>query len=65
MDDLLDDLAQPRGQVIEKVEGLAVDAAGATFVNTDNDGEDGESQLFRLGSWQALVASCRAHVCRL
>ena len=54
VDDLLDDLVQPRGQVIEKVEGLAVDAAGATFVNTDNDGEDGESQLFRLGPWRAL-----------
>jgi hypothetical protein len=55
VDDLLDDLAAPRGDIIEKVEGLAVDAAGQTFLNTDNDGEDGESQFFRLGSWSDLV----------
>jgi len=56
VDDLLDDLRAPKGRVIEKVEGLAVDAAGQTFVNTDNDAEDGESQFFRLGSWSALAS---------
>lgn len=55
VDDLLDDLAGPRGEVIEKVEGLAVDAAGDTFLNTDNDGEDGESQFFWLGPWADLA----------
>jgi DNA-binding beta-propeller fold protein YncE len=55
VDDLLDDLAVPRGQVIEKVEGLAVDVKGATYVNTDNDAEDGESQFFGLGRWRSIA----------
>ena len=55
VDDLLDDLAAPHGDIIEKVEGLTIDAAGQTFLNTDNDGEDGESQFFRLGPWSDLV----------
>jgi hypothetical protein len=53
VNDLLDELRVPRGQVIEKVEGLTVDARGKTFVNTDNDSEDGESQLFALGTWRS------------
>ncbi len=53
VNDLLDELRAPRGRVIEKVEGLTVDAAGQTFLNTDNDAEDGESQFFRLGPWVA------------
>ncbi len=56
VEDLLDNLRAPRGRGIEKVEGLTVDAAGQTFVNTDNDSEDGESQFFRLGSWAALAS---------
>lgn len=51
VNDLLDELRAPRGRVIEKVEGLTVDAAGQTFLNTDNDAEDGESQFLRLGPW--------------
>ena len=47
VNDLLDELRAPKGRVIEKVEGLTVDAAGQTFLNTDNDAEDGESQFFR------------------
>ena len=53
VNDLLDELRAPGGRVIEKVEGLTVDAAGQTFLNTDNDAEDGESQFFRLGPWVA------------
>ncbi|MEY2683308.1 MAG: hypothetical protein RJA09_452 [Pseudomonadota bacterium] len=42
----------PKGAVLDKVESLAVDAAGQVVVITDNDGVDGsngETQLFRLG----------------
>jgi len=56
VDDLIDDLLAPKGRVIEKVEGLTVDAAGQTFLNTDNDSEDGESQFFRLGPWADLAS---------
>ena len=56
VNDLLEELRAPKGRVIEKVEGLTVDAAGQTFVNTDNDSEDGESQFFRLGPWSALAS---------
>ena len=54
VDDLPDELAVPRGQVIEKVEGLTVDVKGRTYLNTDNDSEDGESQFFDLGRWGQL-----------
>lgn len=50
--DLMPDLQAPGGQVIEKVEGLAVLPNGEGFVLTDNDGVDdssGETQLIRLG----------------
>jgi len=55
VNDLLDELRSPRGRVIEKVEGLTVDAAGQTFLITDNDGDDGESQFFRLGPWSTMA----------
>ncbi|MGQ4273192.1 esterase-like activity of phytase family protein [Terrihabitans sp. B22-R8] len=54
--DLLPDLEKPHGTVIEKVESFAVDAAGAAFIITDNDGVDGssgETQLIRLGKFGA------------
>lgn len=50
--DLMPDLQAPGGQVIEKVEGLAVLPNGEGLVLTDNDGVDdssGETQLIRLG----------------
>jgi ABC-type sulfate transport system permease component len=50
--DLMFDLKAPKGYVLDKVEGFAVDAAGNAFVVTDNDGVDdssGETQFVRLG----------------
>lgn len=50
--DLVPDLAATGGTVLEKVEGMAVDAEGALFVVTDNDGVQGvsgETQFLRLG----------------
>ncbi|MFN6952011.1 MAG: esterase-like activity of phytase family protein, partial [Albidovulum sp.] len=50
--DLLPDLAAWNGYAAEKVEGLAIDAAGEAFVVTDNDGVDdssGETFFWSLG----------------
>lgn len=50
--DLVPDLAATGGTVLEKVEGMAVDAEGTLFVVTDNDGVQGvsgETQFLRLG----------------
>ncbi|WP_306118807.1 MULTISPECIES: esterase-like activity of phytase family protein [unclassified Roseitalea] len=50
--DLIPDMAAFGGYVVDKVEGLAVDAAGNFFAVTDNDGVDdsnGETQFLRLG----------------
>lgn len=50
--DMVPDLARTGGIVLEKLEGLAVDAAGEVFVVTDNDGVQsvsGETQFLRLG----------------
>ena len=50
--DFLPDLQAPRGYVLDKVEGFAVDAGGNGFAVTDNDGVDdasGETQFLRLG----------------
>ena len=56
--DLLPDLQQAtNGYVIDKVEGFAIDAAGAAFVVTDNDGvkdSSGETLFLRLGSLAAI-----------
>jgi hypothetical protein len=55
--DLLPDLAEPRGWVQEKVEGVAVTAGGDVYIVTDNDGVDentGETQFIRLGSRRRL-----------
>lgn len=55
--DLLPDLAAPGGYVVDKVEGLAIDAAGNVFAVTDNDGVDdssGETHFLRLGSASAM-----------
>jgi len=51
--DLLPDLKAPKGYVLDKVEGFAIDVAGEAFIVTDNDGVDdssGETQFFRLGA---------------
>ncbi|WP_068114069.1 esterase-like activity of phytase family protein [Tropicimonas marinistellae] len=51
--DLLPDLKQLNGYVQDKVEGLAIDAAGEVFVSTDNDGIDdhsGETLFFSIGT---------------
>jgi hypothetical protein len=50
--DMVPDLAASGGTVLEKLEGLAVDAAGEAFAVTDNDGlqgASGETQFLRLG----------------
>jgi hypothetical protein len=46
------DLTKSNGQIIEKVEGLAVTSDGDIWINTDNDGVDdssGESLLAKVG----------------
>jgi hypothetical protein len=50
--DLIPDLAAPHGYVLDKVESLAIDAAGDAYIITDNDGVDdhsGETQFVKLG----------------
>jgi hypothetical protein len=50
--DLIPDLRATGGYVVDKVEGLAIDAAGDAHVVTDNDGADdssGETVFLRLG----------------
>ena len=50
--DLLPDLKSAKGYVLDKVESLAVDAAGRAFIATDNDGvnnSSGETQFINLG----------------
>jgi hypothetical protein len=50
--DLLPDLKSPKGYVLDKVEGFAIDAAGDAYIVTDNDGVDnssGETQFLKLG----------------
>ncbi|PZO80840.1 MAG: alkaline phosphatase [Mesorhizobium amorphae] len=50
--DLLPELQAPRGYVLDKVEGFAIDGTGEAFAVTDNDGVDdasGETQFLRLG----------------
>lgn len=49
--DLMPDLEAPGGQVLEKIEGLAVSGTGDAVVVNDNDGVDdsnGETQLIHL-----------------
>lgn len=50
--DVVPDLASTGGIVLEKLEGLTIDAGGNVFAVTDNDGVDGtsgETQFIRLG----------------
>lgn len=50
--DFIPDLQAPKGYVLDKVEGFAVDADGQAFAVTDNDGIDGssgETQFLWLG----------------
>jgi hypothetical protein len=50
--DLVPDLKSFGGYVVDKVEGLAIDAAGEMFVSTDNDGVDdssGETFFWSIG----------------
>lgn len=50
--DLIPDLKSFGGYVVDKVEGLAIDASGEMFVSTDNDGVDdssGETFFWSLG----------------
>ncbi len=50
--DMVPDLAKPRGVVLEKLEGFAIDRAGTMFAVTDNDGvqgTSGETQFLNLG----------------
>jgi len=51
--DLLPDLAAYNGYVVDKVEGLAIFADGATWVSTDNDGtadSSGETFFWSIGN---------------
>ncbi|MFM2389799.1 MAG: hypothetical protein RLZZ437_1354 [Pseudomonadota bacterium] len=51
--DLIPDLAVLNGYTAEKVEGLAIDAAGAAWVITDNDGvsdNSGETLFWTIGT---------------
>ena len=53
--DLMPDLHSLNGYVVDKVEGFAIDAAGAGFVVTDNDGVDdssGETLFWSIGAVQ-------------
>ena len=55
--DLMPDLAEPRGWLQEKVEGVAVAKDGAVYIVTDNDGVEentGETQFLRLGKRRQL-----------
>jgi len=56
--DLIPDMkAAANGYVVDKVEGFTIDASGAAFVVTDNDGVDdssGETLFIRLGNISAL-----------
>jgi hypothetical protein len=55
--DLLPDLAELRGWLQEKVEGVAVAADGHVYIVTDNDGVDentGETQFIPLGHRRRL-----------
>ncbi|WP_375688482.1 esterase-like activity of phytase family protein [Pseudooceanicola sp. LIPI14-2-Ac024] len=50
--DLIPDLKAWGGYVVDKVEGLAIDATGEMFVSTDNDGVDdssGETFFWSIG----------------
>ncbi|MCI4664631.1 MAG: esterase-like activity of phytase family protein [Neomegalonema sp.] len=50
--DFLPELKAPKGYVVDKIEGFAIDAAGVAFAVTDNDGVDdssGETHFFSIG----------------
>jgi hypothetical protein len=50
--DLMPDLAMPKGNIYEKIEGMAVTSSGEVYIVNDNDGVDtnsGEQQLMNLG----------------
>ena len=52
--DLIPDLKEGNGSVLEKVEGLAVTQSGQVYINTDNDGVDdssGEQQFLNVGTY--------------
>lgn len=53
--DLKADLKAGGGYVLDKVEGLAVDAARRVFIVTDNDGVDGSNGETRLLRLEALL----------
>ena len=53
--DLLPDLRELNGYVVDKVEGFAIDTAGTGFAVTDNDGVDdssGETLFWSIGAVQ-------------
>ena len=55
--DLIPDLKATNGYVVDKVEGFTIDAAGNSFVVTDNDGVDdssGETLFFGIGPINAM-----------
>ena len=49
--DLMPDMASANGYVVDKVESFALDAGGAAYIITDNDGVDdasGETLFLRV-----------------
>ena len=55
--DLMADLQQPAGLVVEKIEGVAVTTRGDVYLVNDNDGVDdapGETQFINLGTAEEL-----------
>ncbi len=55
--DFLPDLAASSGYVVDKLEGFAIDAAGLSYLVTDNDGVDdssGETYFLPLGPIEAM-----------
>ena len=58
--DLMEDLEEGNGSVIEKVEGLAVTGKGDVWINSDNDGVDdnsGEQILMKVGKYCPTTTS--------
>lgn len=57
-DSLLDDLTSTNGQILEKIEGIAVTSDGHVWINSDNDGVDdssGESVLLEVNMYPAVI----------
>ena len=53
--DFMPDLAAPKGYIVDKIEGFAIDAAGNGFAVTDNDGiDDSSGETHFMRGWHLL-----------